>query len=269
MTPRQEVILASIINEYVETAEPVGSKMLENSSDFDISSATIRAEMHALEQAGFLEHPHTSAGRVPTGKAYRYFVDNYINSRRPDEAKGPQATQAGIHNKDKNTIDKALQNTEKNPRDINITVAQLLSNISGSLVITNVMGENDFYKTGLSDLFELPEFQEIERIMRVTSIFDEFENIFDQISSDFFGGSFAKLVDENKESVLWDNQVRVLIGSENPISEISDETIMTSMYKLPKNYTGSLMLIGPMRMDYARNIDLIKYTTDQINKMFL
>src|SRR3989344_8270935 len=87
MAERQEALLASIIREYVQTAQPISSKQIENSGFFELSSASIRAEMNELEERGYLAHLHTSGGRVPTDKAYRYFVDNLIDfeSIRPME----------------------------------------------------------------------------------------------------------------------------------------------------------------------------------------
>jgi heat-inducible transcriptional repressor len=74
MTGRQKQILSAIIEQYAEVAVPVGSSLL--AKVFDVSSATIRAEMAELERAGFIAQPHTSAGRVPTDKGYRYYVNS-------------------------------------------------------------------------------------------------------------------------------------------------------------------------------------------------
>lgn len=72
-------ILTAIIDEYIRTGEPVGSKSLAEAYDIKVSSATIRNTMAALEQEGYLGHPHTSAGRVPTFKGFRYYIDNLMN----------------------------------------------------------------------------------------------------------------------------------------------------------------------------------------------
>ncbi|MCI7691215.1 MAG: heat-inducible transcriptional repressor HrcA [Oscillospiraceae bacterium] len=72
-------ILTAIIDEYIRTGEPVGSKALAETHDLKVSSATIRNTMAALEQEGYLDHPHTSAGRVPTFKGFRYYIDNLMN----------------------------------------------------------------------------------------------------------------------------------------------------------------------------------------------
>ncbi len=78
LTPRQQLILGLVIREYVTTAQPVGSKTIQGYG-LGVSSATIRAEMVALEHHGFLNQPHTSAGRVPTERGYRYFVERLMS----------------------------------------------------------------------------------------------------------------------------------------------------------------------------------------------
>ena len=79
LTARQEKILKLVVSEYVCTAQPVGSEFLHNRYTLGVSSATIRNEMYALEQAGYLQHPHTSAGRVPSDRGYRYYVESLMD----------------------------------------------------------------------------------------------------------------------------------------------------------------------------------------------
>ena len=75
LDPRKAAILEAVVNEYIGTAQPVGSQHVARSATINVSSATVRAEMVALEREGYLVQPHTSAGRIPTDKGYRYFVD--------------------------------------------------------------------------------------------------------------------------------------------------------------------------------------------------
>src|SRR5690349_1685550 len=74
MDPRQEELLTLVIESYIKNAEPIGSKFLVSFGDLDFSEATVRNELRELEQAGYLTHPHTSAGRIPTEKGYRHYV---------------------------------------------------------------------------------------------------------------------------------------------------------------------------------------------------
>jgi heat-inducible transcriptional repressor len=83
LTPRQEEILARIVEEYVATGAPVGSKTLVERAEMEVSSSTVRYELAVLEEQGLLSHPHTSAGRVPTDLGYRFFVDRVIEHLEP------------------------------------------------------------------------------------------------------------------------------------------------------------------------------------------
>lgn len=78
LSERKQTVLKNIINAYLQTMQPVGSKGLAADGSLDVSAATIRNEMNELEKMGFITHPHTSAGRIPTDKGYRYFVDNLL-----------------------------------------------------------------------------------------------------------------------------------------------------------------------------------------------
>ncbi len=253
---RQEALLASLIKEFVETAEPVSSKLLEKSGFFGLSSATIRAEMNGLEELGYLAQLHTSGGRIPTDRAYRFFVDNLMG----EEGLEPAADC-------KRKIKRALCETGGNPREINKTVAQLLSELSDNLVITGVPEQADFFKVGLSSLFEFPEFREFEKAVRLTSFFDEFEEMFNRLEREFWGGPAlpaggpAQFAEDDSEDI------KIFIGRENPVRSIRDETVMLAKYNLPHNSRGSLTLVGPTRMDYGKNIGLIRYTTEELNKL--
>jgi heat-inducible transcriptional repressor len=83
LTPRQEEILVRVVEEYVATGAPVGSKTLVQRAAMDVSSSTVRYELAVLEEQGMLSHPHTSAGRVPTDLGYRFFVDRVIDQLEP------------------------------------------------------------------------------------------------------------------------------------------------------------------------------------------
>ena len=73
---RKATILEAVVNEHIDTAQPVGSSSVASNADLAVSSATVRSEMVALEREGYLIQPHTSSGRLPTDKGYRYFVDH-------------------------------------------------------------------------------------------------------------------------------------------------------------------------------------------------
>lgn len=246
LSPRQDKLIRTIIQTYVETAEPVSSKLIGKTGSFSVSPATIRNEMNDLESRGYLVQLHTSGGRIPTDKAYRYFVDQIlVKDLDPDVSI-------------KKKVALTLENLETDPQEINKTLAKLISELSDSLVITNVIDSRDFFKVGISELFDHPEFQEFDKVFKLTSFFDDFEKVVGKMEKEFF---------RNLEAQMFPN-LKIMIGGENPIDTIKDETVMLARYHLPQNFTGSMTIVGPMRMDYERNIGLIKYLTDQLNELY-
>ena len=241
LSDRQRKLINFIIKEYVRTAKPVGSVLIAKKGNFNLSPASLRSEMGELEKAGYLSQLHTSGGRVPTDKAYRYFVNNLIQREDFEPAAN-----------EKRKIRTAISSTE-DPRRLNKNIAQTLSELSDNVVITRILDESDFYKVGLASLFEFPEFKEMDRIFEVTNIFDRFESIFDKIEEHFFG--------------QLDDEFQLLIGGENPLRNIRDETMILVKYSLPDGLRGSLTMIGPTRMNYERNISLVRYTADELNKL--
>ena len=240
MTERQARILADIINEYVRTGELISSGFLAKNYDFGIRPASIRNEMLHLEHEGYLVQPHTSAGRMPTDRAYRFFADGLVEANTCD-----------VDYACKHKIKEAIYSSQRDARSINRALAQVLSELSDNLVITNISNSDEFYKTGLSGLFEFPEMREVERISNLASFFDEFEGMFNEMMNDFFG----------------DSDFNMYIGEENFNKKMKDETIMVARYQLPNNLIGSVTLVGPIRMNYEKNIGLVKYAAEELNKL--
>ena len=81
---RKKIILQAVIKNYLETGEPVGSRTISKYTDLNLSSATIRNEMADLEELGYIFQPHTSAGRIPTDKGYRIYVDDMLSSKNDE-----------------------------------------------------------------------------------------------------------------------------------------------------------------------------------------
>lgn len=247
ISKRQEKLLDFVVREYVRTAKPIGSVLAADKSHLHLSPATIRNEMNELEQQGFLVQLHTSGGRVPTDKAYRYYVDLLLENEVID-----------LEAEYKNKIKRALVGVPSNPREINKIVARVLSNLSDNLVITGISQDEDFFKKGLAGLFEHPEFRENNKVFQLANFFEEFEEMFKFIEREFF----------NTLGVPRGVPVQILIGGENPFKQIQHETIMCAKYGLPGDCIGSLTLVGPTRMDYEKNISLIKYITEELNKLY-
>ena len=248
ITDRQAKLLNIIIEDYIKTAEPVSSKALVKSRVFKLSSATLRNEMNSLERAGYLAHLHTSGGRVPTDRAYRYFVNQLLNKK---------PTEFNPSKKDIKKISQVLSEAGNDPRAMNKAVASVLSECTGNLVITGLGHDTEFFKQGLVRLFKMPEFRESDVLYQLAGFFEGFELMYQLIEREFIRtlGMPSGL------------PIQILIGQENPFKQIRGETIMCTKYVLPGDIIGSLTLIGPTRMNYENNIALIKYTASKLSEM--
>ncbi len=241
MSERQQEVLKMVIEEYVRTAEPISSKLLVQAGDFGVSPATLRAELQDLEEGGYLQQPHTSAGRVPTEKAYRFYVNSCVQQGKQPAAEA------------RRRISTAVQESHNDPARLSKALADVLAALTDHLVITGIVERQDFFKRGLSALFENPEFQLFDNTFRLTRFFEEFEGLFEQMERELFAG----------EPI---NAFRITIGRENPMNDVANQTVMAAEYPLPGRLTGSIVIIGPMRMDYRRNVGLLNYTVEEIQK---
>lgn len=227
MNDRKSAILGAIINEHVSEGSTVASKSIVDNYDFSLSPATIRNEMVILEKEGYIFQPHTSAGRIPTEKGWRYYIDNYI--------------------KDIEITDASKSSLDKVAGDKNITkellvkkVAKNLAEISNDAVFVG-LSQDDFFYTGLSYLFKQPEFQKLDLVYHISEVVDHL----DEVIEDMF------------EDILNAKDETILIGKENPFG--AECSAIITHYRIDQNNIGVFGILGPMRMDYENNIALIKY----------
>ncbi len=136
MEDRALKILETIVDEYIRTGEPIGSKAIQELLDIQVSSATIRNEMAALEHLGYLEHPHTSAGRVPTYKGLRLYIEKLASGE--------------LHEEDKRIIDNMFENSEELPDDV------IIENATRALA--------DFTKCAIISTNEASKFSVISKV---------------------------------------------------------------------------------------------------------
>ena len=135
LSERQEVILARVVEEYVATGVPVGSKTLVERTGMGVSSSTIRNELAVLEEQGLLTHPHTSAGRVPTGLGYRFFVDRVLEvlEGRPSEVELDLDLSVG-----RSQVDSALQATTEALAEVTHLLALVSAPPLGTTTVRHV-----------------------------------------------------------------------------------------------------------------------------------
>lgn len=223
MEKRKQQLLDLIIKEHIKTAQPIGSKLLVDKSGISVSSATVRNEMADLEKQGFIYQPHTSAGRVPTEKGYRYFIDNFIDKKELSATEQQSFKSILQENLEHDTVIK--------------NIAKKVVDISRETVIV-AFENNNIYYTGLSNLFSKPEFSQQECVFNLSKVIDHLDDrvqsIFDQIDS-----------------------VQIAVGKENPFG--SECSAIMGKYKLKNNREGLFIILSPMRTDYEKNVALVEY----------
>jgi len=220
---RQLHVLAATVQEYVATAQPVASKVLAEKYDFGVSSATLRNDMAALEEAGLLRQPHTSSGRVPTERGYRMYLERFVQ-KQGEVSRPTQMMLRVVHQ-------------AQSPRELVRDMAQHLMKLSGETAVASLDTGWSHY-TGISQLFNKPEFCDVDMLHRLSHAVDRFDDVLRDI--------FPQV----------NNEVNVWIGGENPFGE-QMATIMVK-YQLPNGMMGMLGLVGPLRMHYEKNIRLLK-----------
>lgn len=220
---RQKNILEAIVREYIRTAKPIASADISGELDVEVSPATVRSEMLKLDELGYLEQPHTSAGRVPTDQGYRFFVDYAI-----DPAILDRFERAAIHE----------LFTHDTREDFTKACSRTVSRLARAFI---AIGVDDDVRTdrGFTEILDEPEFQDIRHIKQFGRLID--------------------LLDDDMQPFVEDETEKILIGGENPIKEAQDYTMMITHWSHPKGFNGFLTLVGPRRMDYQKNISLIRY----------
>jgi len=228
MTTRQQQILSAIVEQYAEVAAPVGSSLL--AKVFGVSSATIRAEMAELEHLGYIMQPHTSAGRVPTDKGYRLYVNNLGKEEEtPSENRGERALTARVSGGG------LPERTIRNAVD---TLVELTHNLGLATIGPQL------YMSGLSNLFGQPEFMSGAQVQQV-----------------------ARLLD-NLEPWLYEaapNQpLNVYIGQENPIGRSAGCSLIISRFRSSYSDHSYIGVLGPTRQSYRDVMTLVRHAGEAL-----
>lgn len=236
---RKEQILDAIIDDYIRTAEPIGSKSIAEKYHLSVSSATIRSEMVCLEELGYLKQPHTSAGRVPTDKGYRHYVDRKVCFFAPS-SREEQALFLRLREIRGKEIEDLLH-------EISLLLANFTENIS---LILNLPDKKRIYFWGLSKVLHQPEFGNVRKIEFLFELLECEEKVTDLLMQG-----------------IGEKQVKVLIGTENELSELKDLSLVLASYGLSGRPWGSVGILGPTRMDYLKAIPAVDLTARGLSQM--
>ncbi len=234
---RKRAILAATINRYINQPIPVASEDI--TEDFSLSSATIRNIFAELEEEGFLTHPYTSAGRTPTDKGYRYYVDSLL-SEMPVRQRGKEFLE-----EDKQHIVNEYKREIRRLEDVLEKTSEVVSVVTHYASMVSFLQWQDkiFYK-GISFILEQPEFQDLKRMQFVIKMIEDKEKILGIINRDFNG------------------KVKVYIGDELGCPEMDNCSLVVSNYAIKSRPAGRLAILGPKRMEYGRIIPTLEYVSD-------
>jgi len=232
LTQRQIEILRSVIEEYIDTAEPVGSETIEKKHNLSASPATIRNEMVKLSEFGYLKKPHSSGGRLPTAMGLKFYVRELLKE------------------KELSTVEEVA--LKENVWDYRGQMQRFLKEATRSLAHkTNALAiattsEGDFYCSGYANILEMPEFYDIDMTKNLLEALDQygyFENIFAHVNMD------------EDIHVLIEDELGQLNG---PYGFIFTE------YKTPMDGRGRIGVLGPARLHYMTIIPTVRYFGDLI-----
>ncbi|OHA69013.1 MAG: hypothetical protein A3B24_02050 [Candidatus Wildermuthbacteria bacterium RIFCSPLOWO2_01_FULL_48_16] len=217
-TQRQKDILETVVEEYIRMAQPISSQLLEERYDFGVSPATIRNELVTLSEQGFLMQPHTAAGRVPTDRGYRFFVNELLEEQTQKEEQvfeelGNALEQAGY-------------------------IAKHIANLASALSAVYLERHKMLFKEGWEELLAEPEFENRDTLKNFAKLVEEFE--------------------EKAGELPQRTGIQIFIGREAPFSKCEEFSIMIADFVLPEGEKGRVAILGPKRMAYEKNIRLLE-----------
>jgi len=235
LTDRQAQILKAIIQEYTETALPVGSVTIEKKYNLGVSPATIRNEMVELTKTGFLNQPHTSAGRTPSPMALKYYVRELLKEEEITVAEEVAVKEQVWDHRFQ--LDRFLKE-----------ITKALADKTQSLAVT-CTSQGDLYHSGHAHILENPEFYDIDVAKEVLSLIDEFNRL---------NAFFKKASSEEP--------IHVLVGDDLDNEMFTNLSLIFTDFHA-KNIEGSIGIIGPSRLHYSKIIPTMRYFSQLIDEI--
>ena len=238
LTERKLKILQAIITDFIHNAEPVGSRTLSRLLDMNISPATIRNEMADLEEMGYLYHPHTSSGRVPSDKAYRLYVNRMMDKYELEQAEKQRI---------KRELRTHMAELERTVRH----ATEILSDITNltSFATLEDMRDMSLFLQGMTKIFAHPEYSKIEHARSFLEMVDDRERFASELATRGEGLS-------------------ITIGEENSERIAPGSSIISATYYVDGRMVGKLGVVGPTRMRYSEITSVIEYMSNNMNRAF-
>lgn len=228
LTQRQVLILKNLIEEYIETAEPVGSETLEKKHNLSASPATIRNEMVHLEELGYLRKPHTSAGRIPTASAMKFYVKQLMREKELSVAEEVALKE------------KVWDYREREQKCLRAVVKSLAEKTHALAIATTDGG--DVYAAGYANILDMPEFYNIDHTRNLLAAIDEFDVLRSMLQS-------ASDTDE----------IHVLLGEELGPMLSGPYGVVFTRYQTSMQQNGEIGVLGPARLNYTYVVPTVRY----------
>jgi heat-inducible transcriptional repressor len=236
LTERQTKILKSIVEEYMESGEPVGSETLEKKYELGVSPATIRNEMVKLTEVGYLKQPHASAGRVPTKQAFKLYVSQLMEEKQLSVAEEVAAKEK-------------IWDSRFDFDQLMHEAVKALAERTHALALAAVE-EGNIYHAGYANILSMPEFYDIDVTRTVLSIIEEINEV-----RKLFEKSFGE------------GPIHLLLGDELGYEYLEPCGMVFTTFDAGPKKRGSLGIIGPNRLDYPRVVPLVRYFGDLVEEL--
>lgn len=235
LTDRQKALLKAIVEEYIESAEPVGSEVIERKYDLGVSPATIRIEMVRLTDMGYLRQPHTSAGRTPTSLGMRFYIDELMKEKQL-----PITAEVSIK-------ERLMSQRYKQER----LLKEAVSALAGRLDMLGLAIDDDgvVYYAGAANILDWPEFYDIDVTRFVLSLFDENPRLQEIIGR-----------------AVGSDPVHILFGEDLEFEYLRPASFVFTKYMASLDKTGVLGVIGPARMNFPLVLPYVKYVRDLLSE---
>src|SRR6266516_1165519 len=235
LSDRQELILKLVVDAYLASGRPVPSKEIAERAEVKWGASTVRAELAGLEASGYLTHPHTSAGRVPTELGYRRHVDLMMASGGPSVQGAVELELSRLRRE----IDEAM-------RETTTALAQVTDLMA--LDTAPPLGET-LYVHGVSRLLSAEHLADLPHV--------------DELMGALEGRAAVLGV---LHSALEERSVFLWIGGENPQPELRSVSVVGANYGLAHRNLGSVGVLGPVRMDYETAIGSVRDAARELSR---
>lgn len=236
LTDRQIRILKAIIEEYMETAQAVGSEGLEKKYELGVSPATIRNEMVKLTQAGFLKQPHTSAGRIPAKTAFHFYIDHLMEEKKLSVA-------------DEVTAREKVWDVRSDLDRLMHEATKALAQQTQALALA-ATEESDLYHAGYANILRMPEFYDIDVTRTILEMLDESRAIWDLFNRPF-----------------GEEPIHFLLGDELGDEILEPCCLVFTHFQMGSGKKGSIGVVGPARLNYASVVPTVRYFGNLIEEL--